>query len=110
MCTERRRTMKTRGISLSKGLGKLFLVTRALTLLLAPLPTVGAEREGTVLFFSLEDLKKELSRPELAHLYPNFAWHTRQETDDQEGPIEHNYRWGNGLGLDGYTRPGTRPL
>jgi len=102
--------MKICGTPLGKGIRKSFFMAFALTLLLAPMPAVSAERDGTVLFFSLEDLKKELSRPDLSHLYPNFSWRTRQEQDDQEGPIERNYRWGNNLGFDGYTRPGTRPL
>ena len=102
--------MKTHETSPSKGLGRFFLAILAFTLLLAALPTLAAERDGTVLFFSLEDLEKELSKPDLSQLYSSFSWRTRQEGNDQDTPIERNYRWGNGLGWDGYTQPSTRPL
>jgi hypothetical protein len=84
----------------------------ALSLLLTPTPARSAEREGTVLFFSVEDLHQALSHPALpalSHLSPSGAW-WEQKAAEQDGPLERNSRWGNGLGIDGYTRPGTRPL
>jgi hypothetical protein len=85
----------------------------ALFVLLTPPCALSAEREGTVLFFSVEDLQQALSHPSLhslSQLSPSFAWWEQPEAAEQDGPLERNSRWGNGLGVDGYTRPGTRPL
>jgi hypothetical protein len=85
----------------------------ALSLLLTPTRARSAEREGTVLFFSLEDLHQALSHPALPslwHLSPSGAWWEEPKATEQDGPLERNSRWGNGLGVEGYTRPGTRPL
>jgi hypothetical protein len=35
---------------------------------------------------------------------------TYAEAAEQDGPLERNARYGNGLGIDGYRLPGTRPL
>jgi hypothetical protein len=75
-----------------------------------------AEREGSVFFFSMEDLQEVLSHPTLFSLpalwqsWSSFAWQEQDAAEHQDGPLERNARWGNGLGIDGYTRPGTRPL
>jgi hypothetical protein len=85
----------------------------ALFVLLTPPCARSAEREGTVLFFSVEDLKQALSHPALpalSQLSSSFAWWEQPKAAEQDGPLERNSRWGNGLGVDGYTRPGTRPL
>jgi hypothetical protein len=85
----------------------------ALSVLLTPTRTLSAEREGNVLFFSVEDLQQTLSHPSLpslSHLSPSGAWWEQPKAAEQDGPLERNSRWGNGLGVDGYTRPGTRPL
>ena len=92
---------------------KALLAAVALLVLLPPASALAAEREGTVLFFSLEDLQQALSHPSLplfSHLSPIFTWWDQPETEKQDGPVERNSRWGNGLEIDGYTRPGTRPL
>jgi hypothetical protein len=92
---------------------KALLAGVALSALLPPPWALAAEREGTVLFFSVADLQQALSHPSLpslSHLLPSFAWRARPETAEQEGRLERNARWGNGLGVDGSTRPGTRPL
>src|SRR5262245_27961706 len=89
------------------------LVAVALLVLLPPAAALAAEREGTVLFFPLEDLQLVLSHPSLfsfSQLSPSVAWRERHATEKQDGPVERNFRWGNGLGVDGYTRSGTRPL
>jgi hypothetical protein len=96
--------------ALNKKASKSLFAVLALTAVLTPTYAFSAERDGTVLFFSFEDLKKELTNPSPSQWYPSFSWRNQQEQADQEGPIERNYRWGNGLGFDGYTRPGTRPL
>jgi len=96
--------------ALNKKASKSLLAALALTALLTPTYALSAERDGTVLFFSFEDLKKELTNPSPSQWVPGFSWRNQQEQANQEGAIERNYRWGNGLGFDGYTRPGTRPL
>ena len=88
----------------------------ALLVLLPPAGVLAAEREGTMLFFSLEDLRQALSHPPpvslpaFLQLSSSFAQREQPEAEKQDGPLEKNARWGNGLGIDGYTRPGTRPL
>src|SRR5215813_5859654 len=88
----------------------------ALLVLLPPTSALAAEREGTVLFFSLEDLQQVLSHPSpfslpsFSQRSPSFARWEQSVAEIQDGPVERNSRWGNGLGVDGYTRPGTRPL
>jgi hypothetical protein len=92
---------------------KALLAGVALTVILTPPFAQSAEREGTVLFFSLEDLQQLLSRPSLPSLWQlpsTFAWWERPEAAEQNGSLERYYRWGNGQGIDGYMRPGTRPL
>ncbi|HJY83840.1 MAG TPA: hypothetical protein VKK81_22480 [Candidatus Binatia bacterium] len=92
---------------------KALLAGVALSALLTPACALAAEREGTVLFFSLGDLQQALSHPSLpsfSQLSPSFAWREQPEAEKHDGPVERNSRWGNGLGVDGYTRPGTRPL
>lgn len=86
------------------------LVALLLAALLTPGSAFSAERDGTVLFFSFEDLPKEFSQPALPQWLPNFAWSRQQEQDDKMTPLERSYFWGNGLGIDGYARPGARPL
>ena len=102
--------MTTLRTILGKRVRRAFLVVFAFMVLLTPTYAFSAEREGTVLFFSFADLKKELTSPSPSQWYPSFSWRDQQEQANQEGPIERNSRWGNGLGFDNYTRPGTRPL
>ena len=94
--------------ALNKKIKKSFLAALTLTSLLVPAYAFSAERDSTALFFSFEDLKKELAKPDFSQLYPNFSWQSPQEQADREGPIERNYRWGHGLGFDSYTTPGVR--
>src|SRR5262245_27217892 len=95
---------------------KALLAGVALSALLTPVCALAAEREGTVLFFSLEDLQQVLSYPSpfslppFLQLSPGFAKREQPDAESQDGPLERTSRWGNGLGVDGYTRPGTRPL
>ena len=102
------------GPALSIKVRNSLLAVLAFTILLTPTCALSAEREGTVLFFSFDDLKKELSHPSLpslALLSPSFAWRDRHDQADEEGPIERDSRWGNGLGFGGYANPWTpRPL
>ncbi len=100
--------------ALSKKVRNSLLALLAFTVLLTPTCALSAEREGTVLFFSFDDLKKELSHPSLpsvSQLAPSFTWRALQDQAYEEGPIERDYRWGNGLGFGGYANPWTpRPL
>lgn len=80
----------------------------ALVALLTPSAVMAAQRDGTVLFFSLEDLTQALSHPTLPGLSPSFFWQPLLPQEPQESPIERNYHWGNGLGVDGLAYPGAR--
>src|SRR5262245_52792560 len=105
--------MTTLGQTLRKQGRKVLLAGVAFSVLLTPTFARSAEREGTVLFFSVEDLQQALSHPSLpslSQLSPSFAWREQSEAAAQDTHLERNARWGNGLGVDGYTRPGTRPL
>jgi len=65
------------GPALSKKVRNSLLAVLAFPVLLTPTDAVAAEREGTVLFFSFDDLKKALSHPSLSsltQLAPSFAW------------------------------------
>src|SRR5262245_48798929 len=78
-----------------------------LSVLLTPTGALAAEREGTVLFFSVEDLQQTVSHPSLSSLLsfsqpsPSFAWREQPEAAEQDGRLEKNARWGNGLGVNG---------
>lgn len=105
--------MTTFSHTLRTTLRRALLVFLTLSLLLIAPSAFTAERDGTVLFFSLDDLQEVLSSPSLPSFSPlalSFAWQGQQDAEEQAGPLERNFRWGNGLGIDGYTRPGTRPL
>jgi hypothetical protein len=65
------------GPALSKKVRNSLLAVLAFSVLLTPTYAMAAEREGTVLFFSFDDLKKALSHPSLSslsQLSPSFAW------------------------------------
>ena len=64
----------------------------ALVALLTPIAVMAAQRDGTVLFFSLEDLTQALSKPTLPDLSPSFSWQPLLPQAPQESPIERNYR------------------
>jgi hypothetical protein len=84
------------------------LAVLAFTVLLTPTYTMSAERVGAVIFFSIVDLKKALSHPSLSslsQLSPSFAWRDLHDQAYEEGPIERDYRWSNGLGFGGYANP-----
>lgn len=79
-------------------------------------PTVAFEREGAVIYFSLEDLQLDLrhllQRDNLSSLMPQMNWQTLQTNQQQyeNGPIERSMRWGNSQEVDGYRLPGMRQL
>ena len=80
----------------------------ALVVLLMPISVIAGQRDGTVLFFSLEDLTQALSKPTLPDLSPSFVWQHLLPQAHQESLIEQSYQWGNGLGVDGLAYPGSR--
>ena len=98
--------------TLSKKVRQSFLIALALTVLLTPIGALAAQRDGTVLFFSFEDLKQGLVNLTPATLVPSFPWRDSQQQanqeSQQESQIERNYRWGHGLGFDSYAYPGVR--
>jgi hypothetical protein len=102
--------MMTSSTILNKSVRRALPAGLALIVLLTPISVFATERDGTVLFFSFADLKKELTSPSPSQWHPSLSWRSQQEQADQEGPIERNNRWGNGLGFDSYPHPGTRPL
>jgi hypothetical protein len=88
---------------------KLLLVALALTIVLTPAFAGSAEREDTTLFFSFAELTGMLHHPAPALLDLRSAFRQQQKSAGQQGRIEKNFRWGNGLGFDSYAFPGTRP-
>jgi len=103
--------MTTLSQALSPRFRLSLLALLTLIALLTPPCARAAEREGTVLFFSLADLKQMLSHPalpSLSALSPSYAWRKQDEAAEQDGPLERNARWGHGLGFDGYAYPGAR--
>lgn len=87
---------------------KTLLAALALAVTLLPARAFAAERDGTVLFFSFDDLKQEISKPELPQFSSSFSWRGQSEQKDQTSPTVRSYFWGNGLGIDGYAHPGVR--
>jgi len=92
-------------------LRRALLVLLTLSPLLLTPGVFAAERDGTVLFFSAEDLRETLSHPslpDLSQLPPSLEWQNQHKGAEQDGPLERNYHWGNGLGFGGYAAPGVR--
>jgi len=90
---------------------KALLAGVALSALLTPACALAAEREGSMLFFSVEDLQQTLAHPSLpalSQLSPSFMWWEQPKAAEQDGPLERNSRWGNGLGVDGYYPMGSQ--
>jgi hypothetical protein len=102
------KTMPTRNHALRTIFWTALFAGLALVVLLMPISAMATQRDGTVLFFSLEDLTQALSEPTLPDLSPGFLWQNLQSQANQESPIERSYRWGNGLGIDGYAHPEAR--
>jgi hypothetical protein len=84
----------------------VLLAGLALLVLLMPVSAMAAQRDGTVLFFSLEDLTQALSKPTLPDLSPSFLWQNLAPQAHQESPIERSYPWGNSLDVNGYIHSG----
>jgi len=90
-----------------------FLTAGVFGLVCPPTPAQAVEREGTTLFFSFEELKDVLRFPSFSSFSlfsPGTASYLQPDWHESDSRAERSSRWGNGLGVDGYTRPGTRPL
>lgn len=110
--------MTTLSRTLSTKCRNALLTGVALSTLLAPAGALAAERDGSVLFFSLEDIQSVLTRPSFSSLasflspsqpVPSFA--LREQSGTEQGrPLEQHTPDGNGFWADGYRLPGPRPL
>src|SRR4029077_8702572 len=83
-----------------------FLIALTFTVLLTPTGALAVQRDGNVLFFSFEEIKEWMTHLTPAAPLPRFSWRHSQPQAEQGSPIERNYRWGDGLGIDGYAHPG----
>lgn len=88
------------------------------TTLLMPPVAKAAERDGTVLFFSLEEIRHVLVHPSLPALASllsfsqpasSFAWRPRSESEWYSS-LERSARYDTGLEIEGDFIPGPRPL
>jgi len=110
--------MKTLRYTRSPKLCLAFLALLTATTLLMPPGAKAAERNGTVLFFSFEDIQQVLARPSLPALTSlfsfspasRFSWRAQSETAARGSSLERNTRYGNGFWVDGYRLPGPHPL
>jgi hypothetical protein len=109
--------MKTLRYTRTPKLCLAFLTLLTATTLLMPSGAKAAERNGTVLFFSLEDIQQVLDRPSLPALtsllsfsQPAFSWRAQSQTAKQGSLLERNTHYGNGFWVDGYRLPGPHPL
>jgi len=92
----------------SKTVRNVFLIALTFTVLLAPTNVRAVQRDGNILFFSFDELKEGFTHLTPAAPLPRFSWRRSLSQARQESLIERNYRWGNGLGIDGYAHPGVR--
>jgi len=90
---------------------KPLLASLALTIVLAPTCAFSVERDGTMLFFSFEDLREIISLPSPQQFIPPLTFQFQGE-DDQDSRMEREYRWGNGFGINRSALPDMlrRPL
>src|SRR5262245_9582261 len=85
----KKKNMTTSSHTLHTILRRALLVFLTLSPLLLTPGAFAAERDGTVLFFSLDDLQEVLSPPSLPSFSPlalSFAWQDQQGAEEQEGP------------------------
>ena len=105
--------MMTLRLVLNKRISRATLVVLACSVLLTPTYAFSAERDGTVIYFTFEDLKQMFSHsspPSLRQVFPGFSWRDQREQPGQQRPIERNYRWGNGQGVDGCSASRDAPV
>src|SRR5215470_16356724 len=100
--------MKTSTILLRKHLVLALLTAGVLGLIGSPIQAQAAEREGATLFFSFAELQDALRYSPLRLFPPGSQSHFLPAWHDKDERVEKNFRWGNGLGVDGYAAPGTR--
>ena len=78
---------------------KPLLASLALAIVLAPTYAFSVERYRTMLFFSFEELREIISRLSSQQFIPPLTFQFQGE-DDQDSRMEHEYRWGNGFGIN----------
>lgn len=84
--------------------------------LLMPLGAKAAERDGTVIFFPLEDIQQVFIHPSFPALASLFSFSApassfvRSESTKQYSPLERNTPYGVGLEIEGFRLPGPRSL
>jgi len=88
-----------------------FLLALVLLTVLMPFPTFAMERDGTVLFFSREDVHTLFSHPLRLQLLPRFTWRAQDEHTAQGRLRAYAPLWKNPARFDGQLYPGAgRPL
>ena len=107
-----------RNISDSK-LRLTLLTLLTVTTLSLPSNAKAAERDGTVLFFPLEDIQQMIVHPSLHSLTALFSFspslsnserHAWSATPERDKPLQWNNTYSNGLCVDECRLPGPRPL
>ncbi len=89
----------------------VFLLALVLLTVLMPFPTFAMERDGTVLFFSREDVQALFSTPLRLQLLPQFAWRETDERTEHGYLLDYYSLWKNCIRIDGQLYPGAgRPL
>jgi hypothetical protein len=90
---------------------KPFLASLALAVVLTPTLAFPVERDGTMLFFSFEELREILRHPSPQQFIPPLSLQF-QHNEGQDGRMEREYRWGNDFGINRSVYPDSlrRPL
>jgi hypothetical protein len=90
---------------------KPLLASLALAVVLTPTLAFPVERDGLTLFFSFEEVREILQDPAPQRLLPPVAFDFQRD-ETATSRIEHEARWGDGLGFGGYASPyrGRQPL
>ena len=95
---------------LNKSVRRTTLVVLTCSILFLPTYAVSAERDGTVIYFTFEDVKQMFSYLSLLPGLSDSSWRNQRERTSQQRPIARTYRWNNGQGSNGSPLPETRPL
>jgi len=104
----RRRTMVKTPTIRRRKIKDVFFIVLIFTVLLIPTGALAFQRDGNIFFFSFEELKEGLIHLTPVAPLPRLSWLRSQPQAEQESLSERNYRWGDGLGIDGYAHPWVR--
>ena len=105
--------MMTLRLVQNKRISRATLVVLACSVLLTPTSAFSAERDGTVIYFTFEDLQQMFSYsspPSLRQIFPGFSWRDQHEQPGQQRSIERNSWRVNGRRVDGSPHPETLPV